>query len=76
MSPQWHRQGVSLPTSARVPSLTRPTAAYVTCQDLRSVVDPAEQMVMVVKAPPETQLQVSDPAEVSWGHVLLLLCPP
>ncbi|NWZ16163.1 E2F1 factor, partial [Agelaius phoeniceus] len=37
--------------------------AYVTCQDLRSIVDPAEQMVMVIKAPPETQLQVSDPAE-------------
>lgn len=56
----------------RVPSLTCPTAAYVTCQDLRSIVDPAEQMVMVIKAPPETQLQVSDPSEVSWGHALLL----
>ncbi|NWX31927.1 E2F1 factor, partial [Notiomystis cincta] len=41
--------------------------AYVTCQDLRSIVDPAEQMVMVIKAPPETQLQVSDPAEVGWS---------
>uniref|UniRef100_A0A8D2NXH8 E2F transcription factor 1 n=1 Tax=Zosterops lateralis melanops TaxID=1220523 RepID=A0A8D2NXH8_ZOSLA len=47
--------------------------AYVTCQDLRSIVDPAEQMVMVIKAPPETQLQVSDPSEVSWGHTLLLV---
>lgn len=56
-----------------VPSLTRPTAAYVTCQDLRSIVDPAEQMVMVIKAPPETQLQVSDLAEVSWDHALLPL---
>lgn len=28
---------------------------------------------MVIKAPPETQLQVSDPAEVSWGHPLLLM---
>uniref|UniRef100_A0A8C0U1Q8 E2F transcription factor 1 n=1 Tax=Cyanistes caeruleus TaxID=156563 RepID=A0A8C0U1Q8_CYACU len=45
--------------------------AYVTCQDLRSIVDPAEQMVMVIKAPPETQLQVSDAAEVSWGQVSL-----
>uniref|UniRef100_A0A8C9UCR9 E2F transcription factor 1 n=1 Tax=Serinus canaria TaxID=9135 RepID=A0A8C9UCR9_SERCA len=71
----WHRQDASQPTSP-IPSLTRPTAAYVTCQDLRSIVDPAEQMVMVIKAPPETQLQVSDPAEVSWGHALLLLCPP
>lgn len=33
--------------------------------------DPSEQMVMVIKAPPETQLQVSDPAEVSWNHPLL-----
>lgn len=49
----------------RVCSLTHHTAAYVTCQDLRSIVDPSEQMVMVIKAPPETQLQVSDPAEVS-----------
>lgn len=48
--------------------LTRHTAAYVTCQDLRSIVDPSEQMVMVIKAPAETQLQVSDPAEVSWDH--------
>uniref|UniRef100_A0A5F9DT44 N-terminal EF-hand calcium binding protein 3 n=1 Tax=Oryctolagus cuniculus TaxID=9986 RepID=A0A5F9DT44_RABIT len=38
--------------------------AYVTCQDLRSIVDPAEQMVMVIKAPPETQLQAVDSAEV------------
>lgn len=35
--------------------------------------DPSEQMVMVIKAPPETQLQVSDPAEVSWIHLLLLM---
>ncbi|NWI83259.1 E2F1 factor, partial [Dryoscopus gambensis] len=66
----------------RVPSLTRPTAAYVTCQDLRSIVDPAEQMVMVIKAPPETQLQVSDPAEAfqvsvrsTQGPIDVFLCP-
>ncbi|XP_038014844.1 transcription factor E2F1 [Motacilla alba alba] len=57
-------------------------AAYVTCQDLRSVVDPAEQMVMVIKAPPETQLQVSDPAEAfqvsvrsTQGPIDVFLCP-
>ncbi|KFV61853.1 Transcription factor E2F1, partial [Dryobates pubescens] len=55
--------------------------AYVTCQDLRSVVDPSEQMVMVIKAPPETQLQVSDPAEAfqvsvrsTQGPIDVFLC--
>ncbi|XP_066054693.1 transcription factor E2F1 [Chamaea fasciata] len=57
-------------------------AAYVTCQDLRSIVDPAEQMVMVIKAPPDTQLQVSDPAEAfqvsvrsTQGPIDVFLCP-
>lgn len=45
-------------------SLTPPTLAYVTCQDLRSIADPAEQMVIVIKAPPETQLQAVDSSEV------------
>ncbi|NXG60503.1 E2F1 factor, partial [Hemiprocne comata] len=50
--------------------------------DLRSVVDPSEQMVMVIKAPPETQLQVSDPAEAfqvsvrsTQGPIDVFLCP-
>lgn len=47
--------------------LTPPTLAYVTCQDLRSIADPAEQMVMVIKAPPETQLQAMDSSEVRLG---------
>lgn len=47
--------------------LTPPTLAYVTCQDLRSIADPAEQMVMVIKAPPETQLQAVDSSEVRCG---------
>ncbi|XP_015151824.1 transcription factor E2F1 isoform X1 [Gallus gallus] len=57
-------------------------AAYVTCQDLRSIVDPSEQMVMVIKAPPETQLQVSDPGEAfqvsvrsTQGPIDVFLCP-
>uniref|UniRef100_A0A6I8NYW2 E2F/DP family winged-helix DNA-binding domain-containing protein n=1 Tax=Ornithorhynchus anatinus TaxID=9258 RepID=A0A6I8NYW2_ORNAN len=56
--------------------------AYVTCQDLRSVADPAEQMVMVIKAPLETQLQVADPAEAmqislksTRGPIDVFLCP-
>ena len=47
--------------------MTPPTLAYVTCQDLRSIADPAEQMVMVIKAPPETQLQALDSSEVRCG---------
>uniref|UniRef100_A0A8C4WT49 E2F transcription factor 1 n=1 Tax=Gopherus evgoodei TaxID=1825980 RepID=A0A8C4WT49_9SAUR len=63
-------------------SLTERTSAYVTCQDLRSIADPSEQMVMVIKAPPETQLQVSDPAEAfhvalksTQGPIDVFLCP-
>uniref|UniRef100_K7GAJ4 E2F transcription factor 1 n=1 Tax=Pelodiscus sinensis TaxID=13735 RepID=K7GAJ4_PELSI len=55
---------------------------YVTCQDLRSIADPSEQMVMLIKAPPETQLQVSDPAEAfqvslksTQGPIDVFLCP-
>ncbi|KFP91688.1 Transcription factor E2F1, partial [Apaloderma vittatum] len=69
------------PLHACVCSLTCSTAAYVTCQDLRSIVDPAEQMVMVIKAPPETQLQVSDPSEAfqvsvrsTQGPIDVFLC--
>ncbi|KAI6074137.1 Transcription factor E2F1 [Aix galericulata] len=53
-----------------------------TCTDLRSIVDPSEQMVMVIKAPPETQLQVSDPTEAfqvsvksTQGPIDVFLCP-
>ncbi|XP_037667565.1 LOW QUALITY PROTEIN: transcription factor E2F1 [Choloepus didactylus] len=56
--------------------------AYVTCQDLRSIADPAEQMVMVVKAPPETQLQAVDSLETfqislksKQGPIDVFLCP-
>ncbi|NWI09606.1 E2F1 factor, partial [Crypturellus soui] len=67
------------PGNQQYPSL-RDT--YVTCQDLRSIVDPSEQMVMVIKAPPETQLQVSDPTEAfqvsvksTQGPIDVFLCP-
>lgn len=63
-------------------SLTLPTLAYVTCQDLRSIADPAEQMVMVIKAPPETQLQAVDSSETfqislksKQGPIDVFLCP-
>ncbi|XP_054995484.1 transcription factor E2F1 [Sorex araneus] len=56
--------------------------AYVTCQDLRSIADPAEQTVMVIKAPPETQLQAMDSSEnlqislkSKQGPIDVFLCP-
>ncbi|XP_031228235.1 transcription factor E2F1 [Mastomys coucha] len=56
--------------------------AYVTCQDLRSIADPAEQMVIVIKAPPETQLQAVDSSETfqislksTQGPIDVFLCP-
>uniref|UniRef100_A0A8C8ZYH5 E2F transcription factor 1 n=1 Tax=Prolemur simus TaxID=1328070 RepID=A0A8C8ZYH5_PROSS len=59
-----------------------PWIAYVTCQDLRSIADPAEQMVMVIKAPPETQLQAVDSSETfqislksKQGPIDVFLCP-
>ncbi|XP_075419887.1 transcription factor E2F1 [Tenrec ecaudatus] len=59
----------------------REDLAYVTCQDLRSIADPAEQMVMVIKAPPETQLQVVDSEtfqiylKSKQGPIDVFLCP-
>ncbi|XP_044303520.1 transcription factor E2F1 isoform X3 [Varanus komodoensis] len=57
-------------------------SAYVSCQDLRSIADPSEQLVMVIKAPQETQMQVSDPAEAfqiavksTQGPIDVFLCP-
>nr|QOY46805.1 E2F transcription factor 1 [Ambystoma mexicanum] len=56
--------------------------AYVTCQDLRTVADTSEKMLMVIKAPAETQLQVSDPKEMlqislksTNGPIDVFLCP-
>ncbi|XP_044155310.1 transcription factor E2F1 [Bufo gargarizans] len=55
---------------------------YVTCQDLRSIADPSERMLMVIKAPPETHMQVSDPKEglqislkSTRGPIDVFLCP-
>ncbi|XP_053309929.1 transcription factor E2F1 [Spea bombifrons] len=57
-------------------------SGYVTCQDLRSIADPSERMLMVIKAPPETQMQVSDPNEClqislksTRGPIDVFLCP-
>ncbi|XP_073669132.1 transcription factor E2F1 [Paramisgurnus dabryanus] len=55
---------------------------YIRCQDLRETVDPPDQIVMVIRAPPETQMQVSEPCEgyqislkSSRGPIDVFLCP-
>ncbi|XP_053704944.1 transcription factor E2F1 [Synchiropus splendidus] len=55
---------------------------YVRCQDLRDSFDSSDQMTMVVRAPPETQMQVSDPSQgyqvslkSTRGAIDVFLCP-
>ena len=46
-------------------SLTSFTMAYVTYEDLRHINSLRDQTVIVVKAPPDTKLEVPDPEQVS-----------
>ncbi|XP_075951541.1 transcription factor E2F1 [Anarhichas minor] len=55
---------------------------YVRCQDLKKSFDSPDQLVMVIRAPPETQMQVSEPSkgyQVSLkstrGAIDVFLCP-
>ncbi|XP_017578503.1 transcription factor E2F1 [Pygocentrus nattereri] len=55
---------------------------YVRCQDLRNTVDPPDQIVMVIRAPPETQMTVSEPSQgyqislkSANGPIDVFLCP-
>ncbi|XP_026188671.1 transcription factor E2F1 [Mastacembelus armatus] len=55
---------------------------YVRCQDLRKSFDSPDQLVMVIRAPPETQMQVSQPSEgyqvslrSTRGPIDVFLCP-
>ncbi|XP_066526212.1 transcription factor E2F1 [Hoplias malabaricus] len=55
---------------------------YVKCQDLRNTVDPPDQIVMVIRAPPATQMTVSEPSQgyqvslkSSNGPIDVFLCP-
>ncbi|XP_026055659.1 transcription factor E2F1-like [Carassius auratus] len=55
---------------------------YVRCQDLRNTVKPPDQIIMVIRAPPETKMQVSEPSEgyqislkSSKGPIDVFLCP-
>ncbi|KAM8830629.1 transcription factor E2F1 [Synchiropus picturatus] len=55
---------------------------YVRCQDLRDSFDSSDQMTMVIRAPPETQMQVSDPSQAyqvslksTRGAINVFLCP-
>ncbi|KFU94813.1 Transcription factor E2F3, partial [Chaetura pelagica] len=59
------------------------TLAYVTYQDIRKISGLKDQTVIVVKAPPETRLEVPDPVEQSalihlsstQGPIEVYLCP-
>ncbi|XP_017266670.1 transcription factor E2F1 isoform X2 [Kryptolebias marmoratus] len=55
---------------------------YVRCQDLRKSFDSPDQLVMVIRAPPETQMQVTEPSEgyqvslkSTQGPIDVFLCP-
>lgn len=55
---------------------------YVRCQDLKKSFDSPDQLVMVIRAPPETQMQVSEPSEgyqvslkSTQGAIDVFLCP-
>ncbi|NXP78362.1 E2F2 factor, partial [Ramphastos sulfuratus] len=60
-----------------------PTLAYVTYQDLRAISHFQEQTLIAVKAPPETQLEVSDFSQDNFqlylkstnGPIEVYLCP-
>ncbi|ELW68753.1 Transcription factor E2F3 [Tupaia chinensis] len=63
-------------------SLTIVTLAYVTYQDIRKTSGLKDQTVIVVKAPPETRLEVPDPIESlqihlasTQGPIEVYLCP-
>lgn len=49
------------------------TLGYVRCQDLRKSFDSPDQLVMVIRAPPETQMQVTEPSEVRAVELALSL---
>jgi len=51
------------------------TLAYVTYPDISGVTSYSDQTLIVIKAPPETRLEVPDPTEVSrlgWRCLILL----
>ncbi|XP_062872052.1 transcription factor E2F1 [Trichomycterus rosablanca] len=55
---------------------------YVRCQDLRSTVDPPDQIVIVIRPPPETQMTVTDASQgyqislkSTKGPIDVFICP-
>ncbi|KAL7829356.1 hypothetical protein AOLI_G00302410 [Acnodon oligacanthus] len=52
-----------------VVSLSTPTYAYVTYQDIRKIKSLQDQTVIAVKAPSETKLEVPDPKESLQVHL-------
>ncbi|KAM9785716.1 transcription factor E2F1 [Neosynchiropus ocellatus] len=70
------------PKNKRYPFHRPRRYGYVRCQDLRDSFDSADQMTMVIRAPPETQMQVSDPSQgyqvslkSTRGAIDVFLCP-
>ncbi|TRZ25368.1 hypothetical protein HGM15179_001686 [Zosterops borbonicus] len=67
----------------RYPFFPKPQRSYVTYQDIRKISGLKDQTVIVVKAPPETRLEVPDPVEQSalihlsstQGPIEVYLCP-
>lgn len=53
--------------------------AYVTCQDLNSIDMFKEQVIVVIKVPPEARLVLPDPREIKFktekGEIGVFLCP-
>ncbi|EHB18188.1 Transcription factor E2F3 [Heterocephalus glaber] len=56
-------------------SLTLATLAYVTFQDIRKITGHQDQTVIVVKAPPETRLEVPDSTESLQIHLASTQAP-
>ncbi|NXK62536.1 E2F3 factor, partial [Sylvietta virens] len=61
---------------------SQPPCSYVTYQDIRKISGLKDQTVIVVKAPPETRLEVPDPVESALIHlsstqgpIEVYLCP-
>lgn len=61
-----------IPATSSVPFLTsRITYAYLTYKDIREIPSLKEETVILIKAPPETTLQVPHPEEVKCSEMFL-----
>lgn len=53
-------------------SLTLFTLALITYKDLKSIEDFKDKTVLAIKAPPQTRLEVPDPQEVCFTHIVMV----